>query len=180
MSYGDSVRLGVMADSMIAPGHTVVATNFLHQINMLAAMAGIPRDRNSLSTASSSSHNYQPNIPPDCAMSTRGSNTSVSSASDELRQLVNSSPELNISSSTDTSRSNSPASDYGARSTRSSNEENIFPFTDWYFFKSYLLTVTRVSPRKYAKFDIYRKQKKWLTPNKSYRHRLLPQYKNIQ
>ena len=124
MSYGDSVRLCVMADSMIAPGHTTLVTNFLQQINMLAAMAGISRDGISASTSSS---NYQPNIPPDC---TRSTNTSVSSASDELRELVNSSPELNISGSADTSRSNSPGSDTRARSTRSSNEENIFPFTD--------------------------------------------------
>ena len=129
MSYGDSVRLGVMADQMIAPGHNVIATNFMQQINMLAAMAGIPRERSSFSTTSSSPHNYHPNILPDGAISTHGSNTSVSSASEELRRLGADSPDFNMSTSPEISRSNSPESG-GAGSTRSSNEENIFPFTD--------------------------------------------------
>ncbi|KAJ9587824.1 hypothetical protein L9F63_018748, partial [Diploptera punctata] len=124
MSYGDSVRLGIMADSMIAPGHNVIATNFLYQINMLAAVAEIPREANNVSTGTSI-QSYQPNIPPDCAIS-----SSASSASGELRRLADISTDLNNSTSQDTSRSNSPSSDSGTRSTRSSNEENIFPFTD--------------------------------------------------
>ncbi|XP_021938483.1 uncharacterized protein LOC110839019 isoform X2 [Zootermopsis nevadensis] len=124
MKYGDTVRLGVMVDSMIAPQHTVMASGFLQQVYQLAALAGVPRDRTSLST---SSHVYQPNIPPEGITSAHGSNTSVSSASEELLRLAASSPDLNISTSSGTTRSNSPESSLNSRLL---NEEIIFPFTD--------------------------------------------------
>jgi hypothetical protein len=124
MHYGDTVRLGVMADSMIAPQHAVIATGFPQQVYQLAAQAGVPRDRTSLSTFP---HVYQPNIPPEGTISAHGSNTSVSSEYEELRRLVTNSPDINISTSSGTTRSNSPESSFNSRPL---NEENAFPFAD--------------------------------------------------
>ncbi|XP_069685750.1 uncharacterized protein [Periplaneta americana] len=124
MNYGDCVRLAVMSDAMIAPQHSVITTSFMQQVYQLAAQAGVPRDRNG---ASSSSQVYQPNIPPEPTEHNFSSNTSVSSASEELRRLTTSSPELNASTSSGTSRSVSPESGLCAHTL---NEETIFPFTD--------------------------------------------------
>jgi hypothetical protein len=118
MTYGDAVRLGVMSDSMIAPRHTVIATAFPQQVYHLAARAGV---------SASTSYVYQPNIPPEEIVSAQGSNTPVSSASEELRHLTSSSPELNVSTSSGTSRSGSPLSSLNSHMLK---EENVFPFTD--------------------------------------------------
>jgi hypothetical protein len=125
MTYGDSVRLGVMSDSMIAPRHTVIATAFLQQVHHLAAQTGVTRDRSTVSP--SAMYVYQPNIPPADIVSAQGSNTPVSSASEELWRLTSSSPELNVSTSSGTSRSNSPLPSLHSYMLK---EENMFPFTD--------------------------------------------------
>lgn len=117
MTYGDTVRLGVMSDSMIAPQHTIIATGFLEQVYQLAAQAEVPQDR------ASSSYVYQPNIPPEGITSVPGSHTSGSSASEELRRLASSYVDLNISTSSDNSRSNSPPSSLNSYPL---NEENTF------------------------------------------------------
>jgi hypothetical protein len=121
MTYGDTVRLGVMSDSMIAPQHTAIATGFLQQVYQLAAQTEVPQDR------PSSSHVYQPNIPPEGITSAHGSYTSGSSASEELRRLASSYVDLNISTSSGTSRSNSPPLSFNSHPL---NEENISPATD--------------------------------------------------
>jgi hypothetical protein len=124
MTYGDSVRLGVMSDSMIAPRHTIIATAFPQQVYRLATTLAVPHDH---ATVSSTSHVYQPNIPPDEIFSAHRSNTPLSSASEELRHLTSSSPELNISTTSDSSRSNSPLSSLISHTLK---EENIYPFAD--------------------------------------------------
>ncbi|XP_054283849.1 uncharacterized protein LOC129000830 isoform X2 [Macrosteles quadrilineatus] len=43
MSYGDSVRLGVMSDTQISPQHSVVSYNFDKHITQLATLAGVSR-----------------------------------------------------------------------------------------------------------------------------------------
>jgi hypothetical protein len=125
MTYGDSVRLGVMSDSMIAPRHTVIATAFPQQVYRLATAVAVPHDHATVS--SSTSHVYQPNIPPDEFVSAHRSKNPVSSASDELRHLTSSSPEFNVSTYSDTSRSNSPLSSLISHTLK---EENTFPFAD--------------------------------------------------
>jgi len=125
ITYGDSVRLGVMSDSMIAPRHTIIATAFPQQVYRLATAVAVTHDYATVS--SSTSHVYQPNIPPDEIFSVHRSNTPVSSASEELRHLTSSSPELNVSTSSDSSRSNSPLSSLISHTLK---EENTYPFAD--------------------------------------------------
>jgi hypothetical protein len=125
MTYGDSVRLGVMSDSMIAPRHTIIATAFPQQVSRLATAVAVPDDHATVS--SSTSHVYQPNIPPDEIFSAHRSNTPVSSASEKLPHLTSSSSELNVSTSLDSSRSNSPLSSLISHTLK---EENTYPFAD--------------------------------------------------
>jgi hypothetical protein len=125
MTYGDSVRLGVMSDSMIAPRHTVIATAFPQQLYRLATAVAAPHDQATVSSATS--HFYQPNIPPDEIVSAHISNTPVTSASEEFRHLTSSSPELNVSTFSDTSRSDSPLPTLFPHTLK---EENTFPFSD--------------------------------------------------
>jgi hypothetical protein len=105
-----------MTDSMIAPQHTVIATAFLQQVYQLAAK-----------NHASSSHVYQPNIPPEGVSSSLGSHTSGSSASEELRDLTSSYMDVNTCTSSGTSRSNTPPSTFNSHP---SNEENTFSATD--------------------------------------------------
>jgi hypothetical protein len=121
MTYGDTVRLGVMSDSMIAPQHTIIATGFLEQVYQLAAKSGVPLEY------ASSSQVYQPNIPPEGFTSAHGQSTSGSSASEELRHLASSYVDLNTSSSADPSRSDSPASSVDSHPM---NEDNSSSVTD--------------------------------------------------
>jgi predicted HAD superfamily phosphohydrolase len=129
MAYGDSVRLGVMSDSMIAPRHTVIATAFTQQVHRLATAMAVPHDHTHATVSSSTSLVYQLNIPPDEIVGAHRSNSPVTSASEELRRLTSSSPELNVSmsSSSDISRPNSPLSSINSQTVK---EENAFPFAD--------------------------------------------------
>ncbi|XP_067005165.2 uncharacterized protein [Anabrus simplex] len=45
MNYGDTVRLGVMSDAQLSPQHTMLASGFIHQLQQLAMVAGVPRER---------------------------------------------------------------------------------------------------------------------------------------
>jgi hypothetical protein len=110
-----------MSDSMIAPQHTIIATGFLEQVYQLAAQTEVPLD------CASFSHVFQPNIPPEEITSAHGSHTSGSSASEELRRLASSYVDLNISTSSGNSGSNSPPSSCNSYPL---NEENTFPVTD--------------------------------------------------
>ncbi|PNF33020.1 hypothetical protein B7P43_G16381 [Cryptotermes secundus] len=121
MTYGDTVRLGVMSDSMIAPQHTNIVTGFLDQVYQLAAQTEVPLDRASFS------HVYQPNIPPEGTTNAHGSHTSGSSASEELRRLASSYVDLNISTPSGNSGSDSPPS---SCSSHPLNEDNAFPVID--------------------------------------------------
>jgi hypothetical protein len=121
MTYGDTVRLGVMSDSMIAPQHTIIATAFLEQVYQLAEKCGVPLEH------ASPPHVYQRNIPPEGITIVHGQSTSGSSASEELRHLASSYVDPNISSSAGSSRSNSPASSVDSHPT---NEDNASSATD--------------------------------------------------
>jgi hypothetical protein len=109
-----------MSDSMIAPQHTIIATAFIEQVYQLAARTESP-------DCSSFSHVFQPNIPPEGIAGERGSHTSGSSASEELRRLASSYVDLNISTSSDNSGSNSPPSSCNSHPL---NEESAFLVTD--------------------------------------------------
>lgn len=45
MSYGDSVRLGVMTDAQLSDHHIQIANDFYNHINELAAAVGVSRER---------------------------------------------------------------------------------------------------------------------------------------
>lgn len=55
MSYGDSVKLGVMSDTQISPQHSVISHSFDKQISQLATLAGVYRRPSRVSVTSTSS-----------------------------------------------------------------------------------------------------------------------------
>lgn len=55
MNFGDYVRLGVMADALLSPNHTIVSSTFVQHICDLATAAGISNNFGNCSFASEDS-----------------------------------------------------------------------------------------------------------------------------
>lgn len=58
--YGNGVRLGVMADALIGPEHTIITRTFPKSVSNLANVVGVPRTPSRTSTPSPDSPNTSP------------------------------------------------------------------------------------------------------------------------